>query len=167
MLTNMRSCELQCVHKRLHNPDSSEHSPGKLTRSHPSSSASATQGLGPFRSTETSWTSPNKMLLSRWNMVTKAEVEVQDQVASWVRAAFVFSLQMKTWSIYLQLLILLVFSGSLSVISTVCWPLSLVKPLLLKESPGWSANLWSFLYCKGLEGTKKGNDSEDTVSESY
>lgn len=44
------------------------HSPGRLTRSHPSSSASLTHGLGPLSSAETSSTSPKSRLLSRWNI---------------------------------------------------------------------------------------------------
>lgn len=43
-------------------------SPGRLTSIHPSSSASVTQGLGPFSSAATSSTSPNNRLLRRWNM---------------------------------------------------------------------------------------------------
>lgn len=47
----------------------SGHLPGRLTRSHPSSSASVTQGFGPFSSGVTSSTLPKNRLLSRWNMV--------------------------------------------------------------------------------------------------
>lgn len=41
---------------------------GRLTRSHPSSSASVTQGFGPFSSGVTSSTLPKNRLLSAWNM---------------------------------------------------------------------------------------------------
>lgn len=46
-------------------------SPGRLTSIHPSSSASVTQGLGPFSSAATSSTSPNNRLLRRWNMTAR------------------------------------------------------------------------------------------------
>ena len=44
------------------------HSPGRLTSSQPSSSASVTHGLGPFSSVDASSTSPKNRLLRRWNM---------------------------------------------------------------------------------------------------
>lgn len=40
----------------------------RLTRSHPSSSASVTQGFGPFRSGVTSSSLPKNKPVSRWNM---------------------------------------------------------------------------------------------------
>lgn len=102
-------------------------SPGRLTSIHPSSSASVTQGLGPFSSAATSSTSPNNRLLRRWNMTARfvkywwlrclLVVHKEKAVAAFLNLFFVFTYHL----LLFYAIVCLIFSLFFCSIEALCW----------------------------------------------